>query len=51
MNIMGQKVFEQFYNFQNRVEIDLSGKKPGMYFIKYMEGETIITKRIILKGR
>lgn len=51
LNMIGQKIYERNYLEQDHIEIDLTGKSPGMYFVKYMEGKTVITKKVILKRK
>lgn len=50
---MDEKVIykEKLNNFSGKYEkeIDLSGNKPGIYFIKLSQGKNIIVKKIVLK--
>ena len=51
MNLIGQKVFEQLYQSQSHIELDLTNNDLGIYFVNFIQDEKRITKKIILGNR
>jgi PKD repeat protein len=49
-NIMGEKVFSQDFDptYDNMLQLDLSGKVPGIYLVVVKDGSSVTTKRISL---
>ncbi len=46
-NLLGKMVNVQYLNVQQRkVQIDLSGNVPGIYFVKYNNGKNFVTKKV-----
>ena len=45
-NVMGKRVYETLAS-NSKTEIDLSDLDQGIYFIRVMDGETILTQKII----
>ncbi len=46
-NLIGQQVHVKFGNQQNKkIEIDLSGNVPGVYFVRYNNGRSFVTQKV-----
>ena len=49
LNMLGQKVYEGMLNGGSRQQIRLSGRQPGIYFVRVEEEGSVVTQKVFLK--